>query len=248
MQYEELMAEPTLAGVHLVAVTLPGHGGRPPLEDDSVENYARLTSGLAADLGCDAVVGFSMGANVALEMVGSGGFVGPAILMAPCFSPKDEAAFLRVLDRLAHVLGHLPFSAMVKMVDQAAKGSPLPADRLDALVGELRKNDPRVLRGAIHKYLSYLRRYGSVAPRLGEAGVPAWVVHSEKGDGVVTADQLRMLEAYPAITVIKLPGKSFFMPNEEPDLLAGLVLDALATIDAAHGDPRSAPPAANRTN
>jgi pimeloyl-ACP methyl ester carboxylesterase len=134
------------------------------------------------------------------------------------------------------------------MVDQAVKGSPLPADRLDALVGELRQNDPRVLRSAIHEYLRYLRRYGSVAPRLCEAGVPAWVVHSEKGDGFVTADQLRTLETYPQITVIELLGKSFFMPNEEPDLLAGLVLDALATIDAAHEAPRSAPSAANRTN
>ena len=60
MSYEELMAEPTLAEVHLVAVTLPGHGGTPPPEDLRVENYARLTSELAAHLGCDAVVGFSM--------------------------------------------------------------------------------------------------------------------------------------------------------------------------------------------
>ena len=33
-----------------------------------MENYARLMAGLAADLGCDVVVGHSMGANVALEM------------------------------------------------------------------------------------------------------------------------------------------------------------------------------------
>jgi pimeloyl-ACP methyl ester carboxylesterase len=237
MQYEEVMAEPTLAGVHLVAVTLPGHGGRPPLEDDSMENYARLASGLAAELGCDAVVGFSWGSNVALEMVGSGDFSGPVVLLAPSFSRQDEAAFLRALDRLSRVLGHLPFSAMVKMVDQAVKGSPLPADRLDALVGELRKQDPRVMRSAIHQYLRYLGRYGSVAPRLCDTGVPAWVVHGEKGDGGVTADERRTLDACPQITVVTLPGQSFFMPNEEPGLVAGWVLDALATIDTVRLEP-----------
>lgn len=36
----------------------------------------------------------------------------------------------------------------------------------------------------------YLDRHGSVASRLCEAGVPAWVVHGERGDGGVTADQL----------------------------------------------------------
>ena len=47
--YEELMAEPALAGVRLVAVTLPGNGGTPAPEDVSIENYARLTAELAAD-------------------------------------------------------------------------------------------------------------------------------------------------------------------------------------------------------
>ena len=74
--YEELMAEPTLAGVRLVAVTLPGNGGTPAPEDVNIENYSRLTSELAADLGCDVIVGHSMGANVALEMAGSGAFSG----------------------------------------------------------------------------------------------------------------------------------------------------------------------------
>lgn len=74
--YAELMAQPVLADVHLVAVTLPGHGGTPPPEDFSIENYPRHAAKLAADLGCDAVVGFSIGASVALEMAASGAFWG----------------------------------------------------------------------------------------------------------------------------------------------------------------------------
>ena len=59
--YAELMAQPALAGVRLIAVTLPGHGGTPPPEDFSIENYARLTADLVADFGCDVVLGFSLG-------------------------------------------------------------------------------------------------------------------------------------------------------------------------------------------
>ncbi len=230
MQYDEVRHEPALAGVRLVAVTLPGNGGHPPLEDDSVENYARLASDLATDLGCDAVVGFSMGANVALEMVGSRRFAGPVVLLAPCFSRQDEARFLRLLDRLSRVFGHWPFSAMLRLVGQAVKGSPLPPDRLEELVGELQKNDPRVVRRMIHQYLRYLGRHGSVAPRLCDAEVAAWVVHGEKGDGGVTAAERRTLEACPQITVVTLPGASFFTPNEEPGLVAGFLLDALRTV------------------
>ena len=70
VQYEELMAEPALAGIRTIAVTVPGMGGTPAAKDLSIENLARLAAQCAADLGCDVVVGFSMGANIAL---GDGG-------------------------------------------------------------------------------------------------------------------------------------------------------------------------------
>ena len=91
MFYEELMAEPELAGTRLIAVTLPGNGGSAPPADLSVENYARVTAKLAAELGCDVVVGHSMGANVALEMAGSGAFSGPWC----CSRPASRAGTRR---------------------------------------------------------------------------------------------------------------------------------------------------------
>jgi pimeloyl-ACP methyl ester carboxylesterase len=228
--YEELMAEPALAGVRLVAVTLPGNGGTEPPEDTSMENYARLTSELAADLGCDVVVGHSLGANVALEMAGSRAFAGPLVLLAPCFSRQDEAMVIRVLDRLARVLGRWPFAAMKAMLRFAVKDSPLPADRLKVLLAELQKNDPQFMRRGMHSYLKYLDRHGSVAARLGTSEAPAWVVHGETGDGGMTEDERATLQAYAGIRLITIPGASFFTPNEEPALVAGLVLDALRAI------------------
>ena len=72
--YDDLLAEPSMrdASIRFVATTLPGFGGTAPLDDLSIENYAGLAGRLAADLGCDAVVGHSLGANVAIEMVASG--------------------------------------------------------------------------------------------------------------------------------------------------------------------------------
>ncbi|WP_188277652.1 alpha/beta fold hydrolase [Streptomyces sp. CBMA152] len=226
-QYEELMAEPKLADVRLIAVTLPGNGGTPPPHDTRVENYARLAAECADGLGCAVVVGHSMGATVALEMVGSGAFTGPVILLAPSFSREDEAVFLRVLDRLARVLGHLPYGAMLHMVGGMAKSSPLPPERLDALIADLRTNDPRVMRRMIHDYLVYLDRHGTVAPRLCTAGVPAWVVHGGSGDGGVSDTERRTLEACPWVHVITIPGPSFLTPNEQPSLVADLVTEAL---------------------
>lgn len=237
--YEELMAEPKLASLRLVAVTLPGHGGTPAPRDVSVENYARLVSELAADLGCDVVAGHSMGANVALEMAASGGFSGPLVLLAPSFSRQDEAIFLRALDRLALVLGHLPYTAMLKLIGAAVKDSPLPPARRDALVVELRKNDPHFVRRAIRCYLRYLDRHGSVASRLCEAAVPASVVHGETGDGGVTDEERRTLEACPAVNLVTIPGASFFTPTEEPALCADLIIQAVAQRETPSHSPES---------
>jgi pimeloyl-ACP methyl ester carboxylesterase len=67
--YAEVMTEPSLAGVHLIAVTMPGHAGAPAPEDFSAEHYVEITAELAKSRGVDAIVGFSMGAQVAFNMV-----------------------------------------------------------------------------------------------------------------------------------------------------------------------------------
>jgi len=121
---------------------------------------------------------------------------------------------IRVLDRLALVLGHLPFTLMRTMMRFAVRGTPLPAPRLAVLVAELQKNDPKVMRSSIRRYLQYMDRHGSLATRLGACGVPAWVVHGESGDGGITMEERRTLQAYPQIQVVTIPGRSFFTPSE----------------------------------
>jgi pimeloyl-ACP methyl ester carboxylesterase len=225
--YAELMAQPALSGVRLVAVTLPGHAGAPPPEDFGIETYARLASDLAADLGCDAVAGFSIGATVALEMAASGAFRGPVVLLGISLSPRDESAFLRVLNCLGGVLGSLPCAVMLKLIGLATRQVRVSADRRAQLRADFRKNDPQTMRKIFRGYLRYLGRYDSPAARLCDAGVPAWVVHAENGDGALTPEERSVLEACSRTTVVTIPGTSFFLPNDEPERVASLLIEAL---------------------
>jgi hypothetical protein len=163
-------------------------------------------------------------------MAGSGAFSGPLVLLAPSFSRHDEALFFRVLDRLGLVLGHLPLAGLLKLMGFAMKMMPLAPDRRNVLIAEFRKNDPRLARRAIHAYLQYLDRHGSVGTRLRDSGVVASVVRGERGDGGITNDERRTLESCPRMKVITIPGASYLTPNEEPALVASLVVEGLARI------------------
>jgi pimeloyl-ACP methyl ester carboxylesterase len=188
VQYEELMAEPALGNVRMVAVTMPGMGGTPAPEDLSIENFARMAAQCAADLHCDVVVGFSMGANIALEMAGSGAFSGPLVLLAPSFSRQDEAVFFRLLDWLTPVLRHLPYAALLKIMGPAMKRMPLLPERREVLAAEFRKNDPRVVRRINHCYFEYLDRHGSVQPTFR----PGWFTANAVTAGSPTTNGARL--------------------------------------------------------
>ena len=227
--YDDLVSELTgSASIHFVATTLPGFGQTPPLDDVSVEEYARTAGALAADLGCSAVVGHSLGANVALEMAAAGTFEGPVVLIAPSFSRKDESKFPRALDRLSRVLGHLSYSLMFKLIGPAMRSS-LPAHRSDELIADLRKNDPRFVRRQTRIYLEYLDRHGSLAPRLCGSGVRAWVVFGDEDEIGLQESERRQLEACPTVTLITIPGAGHFTLNQKPAQVAEVVLQALAS-------------------
>jgi pimeloyl-ACP methyl ester carboxylesterase len=76
--YDDVLADPRLAEapIRFAATTVPGFGGTTPLDDPRFESYSAAAAELAADLGCDVVVGHSLGANLAIEMLGAGQFKG----------------------------------------------------------------------------------------------------------------------------------------------------------------------------
>jgi pimeloyl-ACP methyl ester carboxylesterase len=225
--YAEVMAEPALAGTRLVAATLPGHAGAPPPDDYSIENYAQLAAELATKVDADVVVGFSVGASVALEMVASGAFTGPAVLLGISLSSKDEPAFFRAIVRLGGVLGSLPAALLAKGAASMVKRVPVSAERQRELREDFGKNDPRYMTEGLREYVRWLNQNDGHAERLCRAGVPAWIVHAEKGDGGLTDDERRTLEACPHVQVVTVPGTVFFLPNEAPQRVAEAILEAV---------------------
>jgi pimeloyl-ACP methyl ester carboxylesterase len=225
--YSEVMAQPLLAGTRLIAATLPGHAGTPPPNDFSVENYARLATELAADNDCDVVVGFSMGASVALEMAASGAFKGPLVLLGVSLSRRDEPVFFRAIVRLGDLLGALPSAMLMRMSAIAVRSARVSDEHRAQMRADFRSNDPRILRRGLRAYLEYLGRHESLADRLCDAGVPTWIVHAEKGDGGLTNEERRTLEACPRTDVITIPGTRYFLPDEEPERVAEIIAEAI---------------------
>ena len=127
--YAEVMAEPVLSGTRLVAATLPGNAGAPPLGDYSVESYARVTTELAKEVSADVVVGYSCGASVAFEMVVSGSFTGPVVLLGISLSSKDESAFFRGLIQTGKVLGSTPTRVLANVGASMIKRTTLSPER-----------------------------------------------------------------------------------------------------------------------
>jgi pimeloyl-ACP methyl ester carboxylesterase len=226
------MAEPRLAGMRLVAATLPGHAGAPPPDDFSIEASGRLAAELAQKVGAHVVVGFSMGAAVAVETVVSGGFNGPAVLLGISLSAKDEPAFFRALVQLGGVLGGAPSALLAKGAASMVKRAPVSAERRAELRADFSKNDPRQMKHALHEYVRWLHRYEDPAGRLCGAGVPTWVMHAEHGDGALTDHERATLDVCPNVTLSTIPGRVFFLPIEVPDRIAAFIADAAGlTVD-----------------
>jgi pimeloyl-ACP methyl ester carboxylesterase len=182
---------------------------------------------LAKQVGARVVVGFSMGASVALEMVLSGNFAGPVVLLGVSLSPKDEPAFFRAIVKLGDVLGGLPSAVLAKGAASMVKRVPVSTERQNELRADFQRNVPQHTRRGLREYLRWLHKYDDPAERLCRTAVPTWVVHAEKGDGGLTDHERRTLEACPQVHLVTIPGAVFFLPNEVPDRIADAIVDAV---------------------
>jgi hypothetical protein len=78
----------------------------------------------------------------------------------------------------------------------------------------------------LREYLRWPGRGDGRAEPLCAAGVPAWIVRAEKGDGGLTDEERRTLETCPDVQLVTIPGHVFFLPNEVPDRIADVVVQA----------------------
>ncbi|MFI7498625.1 alpha/beta fold hydrolase [Streptomyces sp. NPDC049687] len=226
--YVDVMAEPAVAGVGMVAVTMPGFGRTEAPEDVSMEHYARLMADFAAESGCDVVVGHSLGANVALEMAALGLFGGPLVLLSPTFSRGDESKALDVLNVVGRLpgLGIVVWAGMLGLLPRSMKRE-LPPRRAETLAAAMANNDPTACRRIVRDYYAYLDRYPLLVPRLCEAGVPAWVVRGDHDEIGLTDDERRGLEACPHVRMVTVPDAGHAVLVEQPAAVAEVVAEAV---------------------
>ncbi|MEU1423337.1 alpha/beta hydrolase [Kitasatospora sp. NBC_01246] len=228
--YEDVMAAPPLAGapVRLVAATVPGHAGTVAPADVSMENYAAITGAFAADHGCTTVVGHSIGANIALEMVAGGHFSGPVVLLSPTFSRPDESRALAIAAAIGRVpgLGSLAWPAMLWLTPKALADS-IPESRREALLADLGKNSASFCRRAMIEYFAYLDRHGQLVPRLCRSGARALVVRGDRDEVGLTDAERAALTACPTVTLEVVPDSGHLVLLEQPDAVARLIAGAV---------------------
>ena len=222
-----VMAEEALSGVRLVATTLPGMAGAPLSTDPSVPGMARRAGELAKEHACDVVVGFSHGATVALEMVLSGHFRGPVVLLGISLTTEDESRLFRAVVRASQKVGSWPMAILLRLVPLVARSAKMPAEHKKELIEDLKQNRAGDSVRVCGEYLDYIAAGRDFAAELAASGSRVWVVHAEKGDGGLTAAERATLQTASNVTVVTFPGAVFFLPDEAPQQTAAVIATAL---------------------
>ena len=225
-----VMADPALSGVRLVATTLPGMAGAPVSEDVSIPALSRRAGELARAHGCDVVVGFSHGATVALDMVLSGHFHGPVVLLGISLTTEDEARLFRVVVRTSQKVGNWPMAALFRLMPLMAKSAKTPESHKKELIEDFKQNRASDSVLACGEYLDYIAAERDFAAQLATSGNPVWVVHAEKGDGGLTDAERATLQAAPNVTLVTIPGSVFLLPDEAPQKTAAAIAGALSQV------------------
>jgi pimeloyl-ACP methyl ester carboxylesterase len=230
--FDLVMADPALSGVRLVATTLPGMAGAPLTGDVSVPGMARSAGELAATHRCDVVVGFSHGATVALEMLLSGTFRGPVVLLGISLTTEDEAGFFRNTVRLSQKVGRWPLGTLLRLLPLMIRSAKIPQPHKRELIEDLKLNTAVDAVRVSAEYLDYIAVDRDYAAELAASSSPAWVVHAEKGgDGGLTDAERATLESADNVTLVTIPGSVFLLPDEAPHQTAAVIATALSVLN-----------------
>jgi len=226
--FDLVMAEPALSGVRLLATTLPGMAGAPVSAEVSIPAVARRAGELARENACDVVVGFSYGATIALDMVLSGHFQGPVVLLGLSLTTPDESTFFRYVVRVSQKVGRWPMAILFRLMPLMARSAKTSERHKKDLIEDFKQNRAGDAVRVCGEYLDYIAADRNFAAELAASGSPVWVVHAEeKGDGGLTDAERATLEAAPNVTLVTIPGAVFLIPDEAPQRTAAVIADAL---------------------
>ena len=226
--FDLVMADAALSGVRLVATTLPGMAGAPVSAEVSIPAVARRAGELARENACDVVVGFSYGATIALDMVLSGHFQGPIVLLGLSLTTPDESTFFRYVVRVSQKVGRWPMAILFRLMPLMARSAKTSERHKKDLIEDFKQNRAGDAVRVCGEYLDYIAADRNFAAELAASGSPVWVVHAEeKGDGGLTDAERATLEAAPNVTLVTIPGAVFLIPDEAPQRTAAVIADAL---------------------
>ena len=226
--FDLVMADAALSGIRLVATTLPGMAGAPVSAEVSIPAVARRAGELARENACDVVVGFSYGATIALDMVLSGHFQGPVVLLGLALTTPDESTFFRCVVRVSQKVGKWPMAILFRLMPLMARSAKTSERHKKDLIEDFKQNRAGDAVRVCGEYLDYIAADRNFAAELAASGSPVWVVHAEeKGDGGLTDAERATLEAAPNVTLVTIPGAVFLIPDEAPQRTAAVIADAL---------------------
>lgn len=197
-------------------------------EEVSIPAVARRAGELAKGNGCDVVVGFSYGATIALDMVLSGHFQGPVVLLGLSLTTPDESTFFRYAVRASQRLGRWPMAMLFRSMPLMARSAKTTEKHKKDLIEDFKANRAGDGVRVCGEYLDYIAADRDFAAELASSGSRVWVVHAEeKGDGGLTDAERATLEAAPNVTLVTIPGAVFLIPDEAPERTAAVIADAL---------------------
>ena len=230
--YDDVMKALAGSDVRCVAITMPGFGGTPPTREPTTESHAAFASAVADRVGASVIVGHSAGANVALEMAATGVFKGPIVLLSPTFSIEDEMQEFIKVSRIGRVpiVGAIVWRLMAVMIGTLFKDAfpeGFSQEQKQRLIAEVKRNRAKDIRGLATSNLDYFERYGSVAQRLCDARVKAWVAFGDKDQVKISDEEKRLLSSCPDVTLVTIPNATHMILTDQPVATADLILTSL---------------------
>ena len=86
------------------------------------------------------VVGFSHGATIALEMLLSGHFHGPVVLLGISLTTEDEAGFFRSAVRASQKVGSWPMAILLRLLPLMARSAKTSEPHKRELIEDFKQN------------------------------------------------------------------------------------------------------------
>ncbi len=214
----------------VLALDLPGHGDRPPL--DGPVTLAGLAERLAPEIPTGShLVGFSLGALVAQHLTAHRPGLAASLTSVSSVCRRTPAERESVLARLRVAEDDFAASAAAS-VERWYAGTDLP-------VGVVRRTEETLLANDLVSFLACYRVFATgdadIAPDLGLITVPALAITGSEDPGSTPEMTERLAAAIPGCRAVVVTGARHMLPVERPGELADHVthfIESSTTVEA----------------